>query len=262
MKDITKPLINTLTLVAAIFVNYWANTGRLNGKQVGEVSAKYETLFTPADYAFSIWGFIYLTLLMYVGYQWYQYGRNHRPGQLKSGGYWFTMSNIANGCWVLAWLNEYTGLSVVIMLVLLYSLIRLVISRNLERWDAPLDVIVFVWWPITFYLGWIIVATVSNVASFLVSIGWTGAPFGEPLWAVLMIAVAAGIYMALTYKRYMREASVVGAWGLAAIVVEQWNNNWLIAGAAIVAALAVLVTSGYQGFKNRHMSALGKMHGA
>jgi hypothetical protein len=71
MNQQLKLILNTLTLLGTLFINYWVNTGALNGKTVGDISDKYVNLFTPADYAFIIWGFIYLWLLAFVGYQWY-----------------------------------------------------------------------------------------------------------------------------------------------------------------------------------------------
>lgn len=71
MNRIIWPILNTATLLGTLYINYWSNTGALNDNTIGAVSDKYSTLFTPADYAFSIWGFIYLFLLAFVAFQWY-----------------------------------------------------------------------------------------------------------------------------------------------------------------------------------------------
>ena len=57
-------LLSWLTLV----INYLSNTGIFNGNTVKIVSDKYHNYFTPADYAFSIWGLIYLDLIVFVFY--------------------------------------------------------------------------------------------------------------------------------------------------------------------------------------------------
>src|SRR5690606_41017164 len=59
----TLQISNGLALLATIFINYLSNTGKINNTTIGEVSNQYNSLFTPAGYAFSIWGFIYLLLL-------------------------------------------------------------------------------------------------------------------------------------------------------------------------------------------------------
>jgi len=44
----------------------------------------------------------------------------------------------------------------------------------MELWDAPISVIAFLWWPFVFYSGWVTVASIANVSSYLVKIGWDG----------------------------------------------------------------------------------------
>jgi hypothetical protein len=258
MNKLIFPLLNTITLLGTLFINYWSNTGALNGKNVGDISEKYSTLFTPADYAFSIWGFIYLLLIAFVAFQWYVYFSKKFTETLTQAGLWFSLANIANGVWVVVWLHEYTGLSVFVMLVLLLSLVAMVIRLNMERWDAPVRILAFVWWPICVYLGWIILATVTNIAAWLVSTGWQGGSFGETGWTLVMIGIATVIYIVLIFNRSMREASMVGIWGLVAIAVKQWELNASIAYFAIAGALALLITSGYHGFQNRATSPMYK----
>ncbi len=183
-------LLNTITFAFAIFFNYWANSGKATGKTIGEISDQYDSLFTPAPYAFSIWGLIYLMLFSFIAFQWYEWLRLKKKDNLESCGIWFAISNICNGLWSYVWLQEQPLISVAIMLVLLFSLIKLSINLRLEIWDAPLSTIAFVWWPICFYLGWIMLATVANISSTLVSLGWTGEPLSEPIWAIIMIAIA------------------------------------------------------------------------
>ncbi|MEX1136461.1 MAG: hypothetical protein WEB89_06135 [Balneolales bacterium] len=60
MRARTRVILNTLTLAGVIIVNILAGPGEIGGQDVGEVSRRYDTLFAPAGYAFSIWGIIYL----------------------------------------------------------------------------------------------------------------------------------------------------------------------------------------------------------
>ena len=48
---------------------------------------------------------------------------------------------------------------------------------------------IWVWWPISLYSGWIAVAAIANVAAYLSKIGWQ-ALFSEVTWTVIMIVVA------------------------------------------------------------------------
>ena len=61
-------VLNFVALVVTIFFNYLSNTGAIGGKTIGNVSDELNTLFTPAGYAFAIWGLIYLLLLGFAIY--------------------------------------------------------------------------------------------------------------------------------------------------------------------------------------------------
>jgi hypothetical protein len=62
-------LLNIVAVAITILVNALSNTSLLGGKNVGEISDSYPTLFTPAGYVFSIWGVIYTLLLIFIVYQ-------------------------------------------------------------------------------------------------------------------------------------------------------------------------------------------------
>jgi hypothetical protein len=242
---------NTVTLVAVIIVNGLAGAGAIGGKSVGEVSQKYDTLITPADYAFSIWGLIYLLLVAFVGFQWWAYFKKSNLESIDQTGSYFFISNLANITWLFLWLNEFIGLSVIVMFILLITLIYLSIRLKLEVWDAPVRIIGFVWWPIAIYLGWIIVATVTNVATLLVSVGWEGFPLTPEMWTIILVLVAMGIYLFLTFTRNLRESAMVGIWAFIAIAIKQWSLNTGIASTAIVASAILLIAVMYHGYKNR-----------
>ena len=57
---------NFISVIITIAFTYYTQTGEINGKTIGEMSDKYSNLFTPAGYAFSIWGIIYLLLFGFV----------------------------------------------------------------------------------------------------------------------------------------------------------------------------------------------------
>ena len=259
MKQISILLFNTISLIFALVMNSLQGSEVFSGITVGEVSAKYETLFTPAGYAFAIWGVIYLLLILFVANQWFAWFKQKEDRELKQTGWWFALGNLANGLWVVAWLNEQMGLSVLLILVLLFSLIQLTIRLRLEIWDAPLKIIAFVWWPVCIYLGWVIVATVANISVFLVSIGWQGGFLSEKVWTILMIVAATVIYLVLIKTRNMREAAVVGIWALVAIAVKQWQINNEIVFAAIAASAILFVVIAVHGFKNKKT---GKIFGS
>lgn len=254
MTHSAKVTLNTASLLVTIAVNVWASAAGIFDNTVGEVSAKYETLITPAGYAFSIWSLIYLGLIAFVGFQWYEIKKNV-PEIRSDAGLWLTWANVANALWLLVWLKEYTSLSVFIMFFLLFALIKVALKLNMERWDAPLRIIVFVWWPITFYIGWIVLASVTNVAAYLVSIGWDSAPV---TMTIVMIGVATAIYVFLTFTRNMRETCLVGIWGLIAVAVKHGGTHSPIFYAVFVACAVLFFVASFHGFKNRETSPMKK----
>ena len=104
MKKILQ-ILNGIAFVSVVFINYLSNTGVMNGKTIGSLSDSIRSLFTPAGYAFSIWGLIYLFLLGFVIYQ----GRSlfvkvKNDDFVEKIGFWFIISCIANSAWIFAWI--------------------------------------------------------------------------------------------------------------------------------------------------------------
>lgn len=259
MKPLFLLILNTLTLAAALLLNYLAGSGRLGEKSIGAVSAQYPTLLTPASYAFSIWIPIYLLLIAFVGYQWVTYFRKREDRQLKGTGGWFALANVANGLWVIAWTGEALGLSVFLIFLLLFSLTRLLIRLRLEVWDAPLRIILFVWWPVCIYTGWIVLASITNAGVYLKSLNWEGGFLSPQAWAVALLALATGLYLFLTFTRNMREAALVGAWGLIAIAYNQWDKQEAVVVAALLSAGILFLAAAYHALKNKETSPYSKL---
>ena len=72
MKPKLLTILNFISVLITLFVSYYTQAIQLNGNTMGSLSDEYYNLFTPAGYAFAIWGVIYLGLLAFSGYQIYQ----------------------------------------------------------------------------------------------------------------------------------------------------------------------------------------------
>jgi hypothetical protein len=259
MKSVGLLLLNTVTLLFTLVINYIFGSGTAGKASVGEISARYENLFTPAGYAFAIWGVIYLMLLAFVGYQWYAWVKHKDDEYLRKTGIWFALGNLANGFWIIAWTNDQIGLSFALILILLISLFILMFRLRLEIWDAPVRIIAFVWWPICVYLGWIVAATLANLASWSVKLNPVDAFALQSHWVVIMIIAAFTIYFLLMYLRNMREAAFVGIWAFVAIVIKNYPENYTVVHSALAASVILLVYAAWHGFKNREASPFKKM---
>ena len=257
----TLQIANIIAFVVMVFVNYLSNTGAINNTTIGNVSDSLNTLFTPAGYAFSIWGIIYLFLLGFIIYQSRSLFKKVRDDEfiLKIGWY-FVLSCVANVLWITFWLYGYVNFSVLCIFVLLYSLLKIILNNKMELWDAPISIIVFLWWPFVIYSGWITVASIVNVSAYLMDIGWDGFGISETTWAIIMIIIAGIINLLVIWKRNMREFGLVGIWALAAIAVANWEINQTVAYAAIFTAAILFGNVSIHGFKNRETSPFIKLN--
>ncbi len=248
-------VLNLLSVILVIAINYVSQALRLNNTTIGEISSEYKNLFTPASYAFAIWGLIFLSLFAYAIFQVKRAFFSDKVSEfIEQTGYWFLIANILNSLWVIAFVYDYTGLSVLIMLGILFSLIKIILNTNMERWDAPISTIAFVWWPICLYSGWIAVATIANISAYLSKLGWDGGFLSEQQWTITMIIVALLLNLVMIWKRNMREFAMVGVWSLFAIFWRHKNNFETIAYTALTGSIILLVAAGIHGFKNRATS--------
>jgi hypothetical protein len=253
-------VLNFISVILAIAVSYISQTGIINGNTMGSLSAEYYNLFTPAGYAFAIWGIIFLSLLVFSGHQLFQaFSARKQLKFLRESGYWFFIANLANVGWVFTWLNEFTGLSVLFMFLILFSLIKVILNTNMERWDAPLKIIALSWWPICLYSGWIAVATIANVSAYLAKIEWITPFFGEEGWTVIMIVVAVVLNIAMVWRRNMREFAAVGIWALIAIYFRHFGEIPLIAYAALIGAVAIFSNIVYHGWINKDTNPMTRL---
>ena len=245
---------NIFALIVTIVLNYLSNTGIFNGNTMSTVSAAYQNLFTPAGYAFSIWGLIYLGLAAFVIYHAVvSFKSNQENNVVLKVGWWFVISCIANCAWIFAWLYDYTGLSVIIMIMLLFSLVMIILKTRMELDDLPMKQIAFVWWPFSLYAGWITVALIANIAAWLTKINWDGFGISSITWTIIMIIIAGIIYLLMTWQRNMREYALVGVWGLLAIAVANWTTEPFIVQSSIIISVILFLSSTVHAIRNRFM---------
>lgn len=253
-------LLNLCSVILVIGVNYISQSVRLNNTTIGEISARYDNLFTPASYTFAIWGLIFLGLLAYAIFQVRRAFFSQKESSfIKQTGYWFAIANLLNSVWVVAFVYDYTGLSVLIMFGILFSLLKIVLNTNMERWDAPIEVLAFVWWPICLYSGWISVATIANISAYLTKIGWDGIFLSDQRWTIIMIIVATALNVAVVVTRNMREFAAVGIWALIGIFVRHMDTEVKIAYAAIVGAITIFIVTAIHAYQNRKTNPLYKL---
>jgi hypothetical protein len=249
--------------------NGYANTGNFNGRTVGDLSAEYNNLFTPASYAFSIWGLIFLMLLAFGVYGVYAaFAKNstavpekgvpsYRTDFVKTTAPWFLIANFFCTVWVAFWLEEMVAISVLCMLGILVSLLMCVKKLDMEIWDAPFPVIALVWWPLCLYTGWISVATIANISAWLNS-SYEISFEVQFYTTITMIVVAFLVNLGMIIFRNMREFAMVGVWALAAIYVRHQMEYPSIAYTAIICAVLLFIAAGIHGARNAKTNPMKK----
>ncbi len=235
------PVLNTFGLALVLVVNALANILPINGVTTGAVSDRYDNLFVPAGYTFSIWGLIYLLLVLFVVYEWMAAGKGQSAGSFNSRvRVWFFVSCLANAGWIFAWHYGLLPLTLVLMLVLLGSLLTIYLRLGIGVASVTRTEKYLVHLPFSVYLGWITVASIANVAAFLTSIHWGALGLSTQFWAVAGIAVATAIAVAVAFRRRDVYFCLVIDWALAGILVKRLGDATVPDGGVVVATIAAL----------------------
>lgn len=235
---------NIAAFLLVVIVNVLSNALPINGQSMSEISAGYSSLFTPAGFTFSIWGVIYLTLLVFVIYQALPSQRGNlliaRISRL------FQINCGANAGWLLAWHYDLLGLSLIIMFVLLGTLILIYRALLPEMDSASIGQHLALHLPFSLYTGWITVATIANISTVQTGNGWDSVGLTAVNWTLLKIAVA-GAIGATVVLRYRDPIFVlVVAWAAYGIAAMQ-SATPTVAGAATSLALLSLLLAANEG---------------
>jgi hypothetical protein len=245
-KEKTLQIANLIAFIFTIIVNYLANALPINGKTTQELSDAYPNLFTPAGLTFAIWGVIYFFLALFIIYQLGLFNKDNKEHleTVKSIGWLFVISSVANILWIFAWHYEYVLLSLIIMIILLVSLIIIYNRVSKIKCDSPKE-FWFVKVPFSLYLGWITVATIANVTAFLVDIGWNGLGVSSQIWTIIVIALILIITSYFILKKKDIIFGLVIEWALIGILIKhitvfQGEYTGIIL-AAIISFIVILI---------------------
>ena len=221
--------INILFFAVMIVMNYLANALPLNGKTTGALSESFPNLFVPAGLTFSIWGVIYLLLLVFCVTQF----TSSNQAAISRIGWLFAVSCIFNALWIVAWHYDRLPVSLILMLGLLVSLIWI----NIIVKDLPYSLIKAAF---GIYLGWICIATIANVTALLVSYSWNGFGISGETWTIIMIIAGALITVLALWKLDNPFIGLSVVWAFAGIMIKRQVDYRAI---FIVAAVAMSVVA-------------------
>ncbi|MFW6249280.1 MAG: TspO/MBR family protein [Bacteroidota bacterium] len=254
MKRITKSWLNAILLVITLIVNAMGAFGLINGLSQKEVSDMYPTLITPASYSFSIWSVIYTFLIISIIVMIIKNKDSYYAQAIDKISFLFWLSCALNIVWIISFSYNLIGLSTIfifaflIVMVLIIKLIGEIQTKS--RWLLP----------ITFglYTGWLFIATVVNIAAWLVKIEWGRFGIPSEIWSVIILLVAVGLTLLVILRTKNAIIPIPIAWAYFGIynnllAPEGFQGQYgLLQNVALIGMVLLVGLFAIQLYKNRY----------
>jgi hypothetical protein len=232
-----------IVLACAVFAVVIAQAQILMGwgQTPAEFAADSDATLRVAGFAFSIWGVIYLGLLIYAIRQ--VLPSTGESDLLRRLGWPSILALLGIGWWIVAAAFDWEAATIVLifasMLVLLIPLlasaptIRALPRRDVERWTVV--------WPLALLAGWLSIAAPVNLLTVLTGNGALPTMLSPTAWAIVAVLVVTALALGVTWALRTPAYALPIAWGLLGVFVAEQERNGLLAGIAIVAAVGVLL---------------------
>jgi len=180
----------------------------------------------PAGYAFSIWGLIYVWLLVSAGVGLFLRAKDEtwEPARLP-----LFLSIAPGAAWIGVAQISPIWASVLLWWMLVMALIALARTPFVDRWTFQA--------PVAVYAGWLTAAAWVSVG--LLGAGY-GIVFGPVVWALIALAgaLATGAAVLLALDRAPEYGGAL-IWALVAVVVANATTTPIVAFAAIAGTVAI-----------------------
>ena len=246
MKINLRQIMVVLTTILTITVNGLANALPINGMNTGEISDSFNVYFVPAGYVFSIWGIIYIGMILFAIYQ--ASPKQAENPRLARIGWWVVAGNLANAAWIFFWHYLLFGWTLVFMLILFVTLLFTYEGLRADNESATRSEFWLASVPYSIYLGWISVATIANVTDVLDFYNWGGFGIAPETWMLVILAVVAALAWAMAIRRQDVAYLAVLVWAIYGIIVKFPAAGIVTTGTWVSLGLIVLafVYAGYQ----------------
>ena len=247
MSSIVRPTPSQMTrrlfvLAAAIFAVVIAQAQMLLGwgQSPAEFAADSDATLRVAGYAFSIWGVIYLGLLVYAVRQ--VLPQTGESDLIRRLGWPSVAALLGIGLWIVASAGDWEiGTIVLIFGSLLVLLIPLLLNahtiRALGRGDRDRWMTV---WPLALLAGWLTIASPVNLLTVATGNGDLPAVLPPLGWALVAVAAVVVVALLVTWRLRLTAYSIPIAWGLLGVFVAEQERNAALGFSALAAALMVL----------------------
>ncbi len=230
------------SVLGAIAVNFLSTRWPRATESVGRLS---NTLFTsvqiiPANYAFAIWGLIYVGLITFCIAQ--LQPNQQQNLRLQRHNWLLIVASLAQCAWIYTFQAKLFALSTLPMVIIFGALMWLYLGLGVGRLRVSQRDRRLIHAPISLYFGWITVATVVNMAIALFSLGWHGWGISPTLWTVVMMVVSSAIAARMIVHRHDGVYGGVMVWALVAIAVKPAATlPVMVAGGILAIGLGLLL---------------------
>lgn len=227
-----------IAFIVMIAMNYIVG---MSGSDVGDVANNNDAIIQPAGYAFSIWGLIYLLLLIWIINLFFS--KKDKSSITARLTFWPILNFLLNGAWIIAFTQEWVLTSVIIIVALLYTLAEMFtsISETNYHWFDRL--------PFSIYFAWVTVATIVNIFTLAIANNLdTLLGMSELTWTIIILIVATliGFAISLLFKDWLYPLVLI--WPFVGIYVKSGGSYTsldvtlaLISVALVAVAVIVIV---------------------
>ena len=214
-------ILNLISVIVMITANIVFEILPLNGISTAQVSNAHDTILTPPGFTFSIWGIIYLWLLL-GGL--YQIGLFHAQKDADNPDLIYAVKSlipvvcVIDIIWLVMWHYELLLLSLLVIVLLWIALVFLYLRLLPEI--RTMKERLFLLCPISIFLAWISAASLLNLTVFIHDLSSDMFGLGMLPWsiAVLLILFAISEIFIIKYADYV--FGLTSVWAFAGIITR------------------------------------------
>lgn len=220
-------IINSVSLFALLVISLLVQYKILNSNTVREITARYGSVFTPADVTYMLWGPIYLGLAAFCGYHLVVSFKHDYESlanrDIRIVGSLFAMNNIIGIAWLLAWSNDQLLLGTIFMFAQALLVWRINIRLKIHDEQRKLASKSFTQFPFSIYFAWITVAALTCLGTLLTSNGWVGMGLGltAAQFGIVLITLTTMITVLVVILRRNVSYGLVIMWVMYGIILQR-----------------------------------------
>lgn len=236
MKTAFKAWVNMIVFVVLLVINYASSTGLINNTNQKEMSDKYLTPITPAPFTFSIWGVIYTFIFISLVLMILNRNKTSYRTIIDNISPLFWLSSLFNIGWIVIFLYDKILISSVFIVA--FTIVLAFINKTIVKHNDKKKNILALSFGL--YNGWLLIATIVNIAAYLVKIEWDRWGLSEEIWGVVLLSLA--LLMAIAMMTWLKNAafSIPAAWACFGIYKFLVSSNGLTSDYSLLPIVALV----------------------